>query len=494
MSVTSGSLLKTLGLARFCVTCLRQQSYSVKQSHIKVSTPQLTWRVRNYGTGPSGVDGEGNDPDAKEPGGLVSLQFSKRAAQLKRRRPLSPLERVSRLLPEESLSQEVWELRETKPKEEEEQTQEGQIGQETLSVQTEFTSSPQDKIQRGEDKGKMFSHLHIEVEDMSEQPPYTLPGERPMCFGEVLFAQHRRKRQLLFQKMFQLKEGERLQSNWGVIAHEEIAGCPAGTVLRTSLGLPILVRRPSLEEFTLFMKRGPAIAYPKDASAMLMMMDVSEGDYVLESGSGSGAMTLFLSRAVGSNGRVLSVEVREDHHRRAVLNYQRWRSSWSLRRGGEWPDNVQFHCADLLSAKPLLSGKGFNSIALDMVNPHLVLPTVVPHLHPGGVCAVYQANVTQIIDLLEGLRCSTLPLACERIIEVQYRDWLLAPSLQKDGTFHTRKAINNSVDEEEKDELSEDEQEISSHRAFGSVPYIARPHPVQTSHTAFLVKLRKILK
>ncbi|MCJ8736536.1 hypothetical protein PDJAM_G00013550 [Pangasius djambal] len=473
------SIKMTPRLARVCATCL---SRKVNRSDLRIAS--LAW-TKWFGTGPKSPDGEDDGSGAPVPSGPTLSPFSRGASRFGRR-PLSPLERVSQMLPQESLSEEVWELRRNKPSE----------GNEDTETQTpEKLMEDLDVHEQPGDVDSVDSVVNQRKEEMMHA--HILPGERVMCFGEVLLAEYRRKRRLELQKMFQLEKGSKLGSNRGFVAHDAIQGCHAGTVFRTSLGLPMLIRRPSLEEFTLFMKRGPAIAYPKDASAMLMMMDVNEGDCVLESGSGSGAMSLFLSRAVGSNGSVLSVEVRADHHRRAVLNYERWRSSWKLRSGNEWPENVHFHLGDLINAAPLLAGRSFNSVALDMINPHVALPTVIPHLHTGGVCAVYQANITQIIDLMEGLRCSTLPLVCERIIEVQYRDWLLAPSLKKDGSFHRRKTSPGEETTESENDDSNDEGKghaSPAHFPFGSIPYIARPHPEQNGHTAFLVKLRKISK
>lgn len=34
--------------------------------------------------------------------------------------------------------------------------------------------------------------------------------------------------------------------------------------------------------------------------------------------------------------------------------------------------------------------------ALDLMNPHLALPTVTPRLHPGAVCAVYLAKCVHL--------------------------------------------------------------------------------------------------
>ncbi|KAF7202209.1 tRNA (adenine(58)-N(1))-methyltransferase, mitochondrial isoform X1 [Nothobranchius furzeri] len=385
-----------------------------------------------------------DEKNGSEPHQLTSGQ----AVLSRRTRSLSPLDRISSLLPQDVVRQE-------------------QDGEADIQVPA---SEPLEETQ-----------APSSPEEGRRSPSH--PGERGLMFGEFLMAEHRKNR-VQYRKMFHLQEGGRLLSSYGVIPHNQLAGHPAGRFVKTNRGIPIFIRRPSLEDFVQNMKRGPAIAYPKDAAIMLLMMDVTEGDCVLESGSGSGAMSLFLSRAVGSKGSVLSLELREDHHRRAVLNYKRWRTSWALRRGHQWPDNVDFHISDLCTASELLAGRGFHSVALDLLNPHLALATVLPHLLPGGVCAVYIANITQVVDLLEGIRCVALPLRCERIVEVSDRDWVVAPALQKDGQHCIRKAPIPDSDlgrEAETPDQTDTDDDLGP--AFGNIPYIARPHPEQTRHT-----------
>lgn len=73
------------------------------------------------------------------------------------------------------------------------------------------------------------------------------------------------------------------------------------------------------------------------------------------------------------------------------------------------------------------------------------------------IVSLVRVSVTQIVDLMEGLRCSTLPLVCERIIEVQHRDWLLAPSLRKDGTFNQIVPIDGESTNSEKEDSNGEE-------------------------------------
>ncbi|KAM9842885.1 tRNA (adenine(58)-N(1))-methyltransferase, mitochondrial isoform 2-T2 [Aulostomus maculatus] len=432
---------------------------------------------------------KGDDSDSAP---LKTGLTSRQALLSSRRRPLSPLERISSLLPQDALSPEVMQLREqTQQSEEDSGLQNEQNLSEQPAGQMEHPGvDTEEEVMPKEDD----SDSHRSAEAASNGPSSaTLPNERLLTEGEMLLAEYRKKNCVEFRKMFRLQTGKCMHSNWGMIRHGDIVGRPAGCYLKTSTGTPILMRRPSLEEYTLYMERNPAILHPKDAAALLMMMDVTEGDHVLESGSGSGAMSLFLSRAVGSRGRVLSVDVRKDHYSRAMQNYKNWRTVWGLRRGDEWPDNVEFHNTDICTASWLLAGRGFNGIVLDLINPHLALPSVIPHLHPGGVCAVNLVNISQVIDLLEGVRCFSLPLLCERIIEVPARDWVVAPGFKKGGGYVTRKTKIPDGSRSDDDGNASDRADEEEQLGFGSIPYVAKPHPRQMSHTAFLVKLRKIV-
>ncbi|XP_041907372.1 tRNA (adenine(58)-N(1))-methyltransferase, mitochondrial isoform X3 [Corvus kubaryi] len=280
---------------------------------------------------------------------------------------------------------------------------------------------------------------------------------RPGSFraGELALAEVRRKHNTTLKLLCRLAAEAVLSSPGGVLPHRDIIGQLPGQVLRTSGGTRLLLRRPSLEEYVLLMPRGPTIAYPKDISAILTMTDIHPGDTVLETGSGSGAMSLFLSRAVGPKGRVLSYEIRDDHHSLAKKNYRHWRSAWEIGHMDEWPDNVEFILKDISTAAADMKSVTLDAVVLDMLNPQCALPVVYPSLKQGGVCAVYLANITQVIDLLDRIRSCKLPFLCERIIEVTHRSWSVLPAKIKHCKSSQMVETQENIEEPPQNEYEE---------------------------------------
>lgn len=217
-------------------------------------------------------------------------------------------------------------------------------------------------------------------------------GERLLEPGErVLLIDSKERRYLI-----SLGTGKQFHSHLGIVEHDELIGSREGSEIRTTGGSKLLVLRPTLAEYTLKMKRGAQVIYPKDIALILVYADIFEGATVVEAGTGSGSLTLALSRAVGRDGRVISYEIRQDHHERAIDNVNTWYEG----RGGK-PDNIELRLGDIFEGIP---EEGVDRMVLDMPEPWRAIGAATSSLAGGGVLCSYLPTVPQIVQTVEAMR------------------------------------------------------------------------------------------
>lgn len=196
-----------------------------------------------------------------------------------------------------------------------------------------------------------------------------------------------------------LREGGELHTHHGVLRHENIVDQPDGSVVTNSGGHEYLALRPLLRDFVMSMPRGAAIVYPKDAAQILAAADIFPGATVVEAGVGSGALSLWLLRAIGDAGRLLSFERREE-----FADVARDNAATFL---GSEPANWTLTVGDLQDALPAAVEPGtVDRVVLDMLAPWETLDAVTSALKPGGVVICYVATVTQLSRVAEAIRAS----------------------------------------------------------------------------------------
>src|SRR5215813_12680917 len=120
-----------------------------------------------------------------------------------------------------------------------------------------------------------------------------------------------------------LKAGDLYQLSGHKIAHDDLIGKPDGSLVTLTGGKQMLALRPTFGDYVLKMPRGAQVLYPKDLAIIPMWADIYPGARVFEAGTGSGALTMALLRAVGPGGLVVTYEVREDFAQTALTNITR---------------------------------------------------------------------------------------------------------------------------------------------------------------------------
>jgi tRNA (adenine57-N1/adenine58-N1)-methyltransferase len=211
--------------------------------------------------------------------------------------------------------------------------------------------------------------------------------------------------------LIELIAGKDFHYHRGVLPHDVIIGSPDGTVHESSLGSRLIALRPRLADYTLKMSRGATVVYPKDTGAIVVWADIAPGMTVVEAGTGSGGLTMALVRAVGSTGRVVSVERRDDHATRAE----------KLIRGffGEIPAALELRRGDV---EDVIAGVAPDRIVLDLPEPWHSVALAAEHLVSGGLFCCYLPTVPQVQTVRDAL-AGEERFFDATTFEVLHREW-----------------------------------------------------------------------
>lgn len=226
----------------------------------------------------------------------------------------------------------------------------------------------------------------------------------PLAAGERVLLVDRKNRRYLVT----LAAGAQFHTHTGFFAHEDLIGHPEGVVVRSTTGAWYQAVRPTLADFVLKMPRGAQVIYPKDLGPILMLADVFPGARILESGLGSGALSMTLLRA---GAVVTGYEVRADFAAKATANVGSFLGPEALER---------YHVEER-DVYEGIDGTGFDRVVLDLPEPWRVVKHAEGALAPGGILVAYTPSILQAAQVREALDESGFAFAETQ--EVLVRTW-----------------------------------------------------------------------
>jgi tRNA (adenine57-N1/adenine58-N1)-methyltransferase len=237
----------------------------------------------------------------------------------------------------------------------------------------------------------------------------------PFAEGEIVLLLDRAGN----RRLVSLRVGARAHGHKGYLEHDQIIGQREGVTLRATGGKVYLAFRPRLADYALEMPRKTAIVYPKDVGIILVWADIYPGATVVESGLGSGSLTLALLRAVGPTGQVIVYEQRADLIPAALTNLRRYSEPGTVPDETVDPPNLIVHQQDIYEG---IAETDVDRMVLDLPEPWRVLPHALDALHSGAMIACYSPSIIQVQRTVEALEV-TRGFGQIESLEVLYRPW-----------------------------------------------------------------------
>ena len=181
-------------------------------------------------------------------------------------------------------------------------------------------------------------------------------------------------------KKYYWKEGD-LHTEYGLITEKDLK---TKSKVQTHKGKTFISFPASFLDNLEKMKRGPQIMTPKDIGEIITRTGMNKNSKVLEIGSGSGALTLFMARIVK---QVVSYEIRKDHLKIVEKNLNNFEIK-----------NVKLVNQD---ASEKITEKSFDIATIDVAEPWTVIDNIEKALTSGGYIVSYSPSINQVENLIK---------------------------------------------------------------------------------------------
>jgi tRNA (adenine57-N1/adenine58-N1)-methyltransferase len=191
--------------------------------------------------------------------------------------------------------------------------------------------------------------------------------------------------------MVKVEAGKTFHTHKGFMKLDDLIGKEFGAAVQSSLGIEFTSLKPSLTDYIMKSSRKTQITYPKDAALIVMFSGIGPGSRVVESGTGTGALTMALAHYVKPKGRVYSYELREEFQKNAEKNLKR----------ANLLDFVELKSGDVTAG---IEERDLDAVILDLAVPWLVVPHAYKALKPSGTIVSFSPTIDQVVKTTEALK------------------------------------------------------------------------------------------
>lgn len=191
--------------------------------------------------------------------------------------------------------------------------------------------------------------------------------------------------------MIRIEAGKTFHTHKGYLKLDELIGKEYGEPIKSSLGIYFTTLKPALTDYIMKSSRNTQITYPKDAALIVMFSGIGPGSRVVESGTGTGALTTALAHYVGPTGKVYTYELRSEFQKNAAKNLQR----------SKLINNVEMKSGDVTLG---IEERDIDAVILDLAVPWLVIPHAYLSLKSSGIIVSFSPTIDQVVKTTEALK------------------------------------------------------------------------------------------